>query len=195
MVLVRSGIRVITTSPSLLMRLQSGSETQAWSRFVSLYTPVLFGWVRSQGMASDESADIVQEVFALLVEKLPTFQYNHEQSFGSWLRTVTFNKCRDHFRRNKRRPVVADHPLDPEVPDNVEQFSVEDYRRRLAHRALEVMREEFQPTTWKACWQSVVSNRPAAEIALELGISVNAVYVAKSRVLRRLREELDGVWE
>jgi RNA polymerase sigma-70 factor (ECF subfamily) len=177
------------------MRLQSGNETQAWSRFVSLYTPVLYGWVRSQGITSDEAADIVQEVFALLIEKLPTFQYDRQQSFSSWLRTVTVNKCRDSFRRRKHRPVVTDRQLDPAVPDNVEQFSVEEYRRRLARRALAVMQDEFQPTTWKACWQSVVSNRPAAEIAGELGISVNAVYVAKSRVLRRLREELDGIWE
>jgi RNA polymerase sigma-70 factor (ECF subfamily) len=186
---------VITTSPSLLMRLQKGEEAQAWPRFVKLYTPVLYGWVRSQGISCDDAADIVQEVFALLVEKLPTFQYNPEKSFASWLRTVTVNKCRDHYRRGKNRPVLTDPQVDLAIPDNVGQFSVDEYRRRLARRALEIMQSEFQPATWKACWQAVVTNRPAADIAAELGISVNAVYVAKSRVLRRLREELDGIWE
>jgi RNA polymerase sigma-70 factor (ECF subfamily) len=177
------------------MRLRNGQESQAWPRFVKLYTPVLYGWVRSQGITSQEAADIVQEVFVLLVEKLPSLQYDQTKSFGGWLRTVTMNKCRDHYRRGKHRPVQADAGIEPEVADNVQQFSVAEYRQRLARRALEIMQSEFQPTTWKACWQAVMSNRPAEEIAATLGISVNAVYVAKSRVLRRLREELDGLWE
>ena len=186
---------MVTTSPSLLMRLQNGKQSRAWLRFVKLYTPVLFGWVRSQGITNEDAADIVQDIFALLVEKLPTFKYDQTKSFSGWLRTVTVNKCRDHYRRVKHRPVKTGATAEPAVPDNVEQFSLEEYHQRLARRALEVMQSEFQPTTWQACWQSVVCRRPAEEIADELGISVNAVYVAKSRVLRRLREELDGVWD
>jgi RNA polymerase sigma-70 factor (ECF subfamily) len=83
--------------------------------------------------------------------------------------------------------------LDPIIPDHVESFSETEYRRRLTRRALEIMQDEFQPATWKACWETVVGGRSAAEVAKDLGLTVNAVYLAKSRVLRRLREELDGL--
>ena len=186
---------MIDTSTSLLIRLRSGDESQAWSRFVSLYTPVLFYWVRRQGVPASDAADLVQEVLTVLVAKLPTFQYDRNRSFGVWLRTITTNKCRDFFRRRKTRPSAASEFVDGETPDHAVQFSEAEYQRGLARRALEVMQNEFEPTTWRACWESVVAGKAAAEVALELGISVNAVYVAKSRVLRRLREELEGLWE
>ncbi len=184
---------MISTSTSLLTRLRTGEETGAWTRFVSLYTPVLFSWVRRQGVPSDDTADVVQEVFAVLVKKLPKFQYDRQQRFGSWLRTIAVNKCRDYFRRRRSRPDHTQDSVDQEVPVDIESFSEAEYRQRLAHRALKIMQEEFQPTTWKACWETVVSGRPPSDVAQELGLSVNAVYVAKSRVLRRLRVELDGL--
>jgi RNA polymerase sigma-70 factor (ECF subfamily) len=184
---------MISTSTSLLARLRTGEETGAWKRFVSLYTPVLFYWVRRQGVPSDDTADLVQEVFAVLVKKLPTFQYDKGQRFGSWLRTIAVNKCRDYYRRRRSRPGSTRDPVDQEVPDHIESFSEAEYRQRLARRALEIMEEEFQPSTWKACWETAVVGRAASDVAQELGLSVNAVYLAKSRVLRRLREELDGL--
>ena len=73
------------------------------------------------------------------------------------------------------------------------EIEEEEYRRYLVRRALGLMQAEFEPATWKACWEFVVHDRPAAEVAAELGLSVNAVYLAKSRVLRRLRAELRGL--
>jgi RNA polymerase sigma-70 factor (ECF subfamily) len=84
---------------------------------------------------------------------------------------------------------------DPDVPDETGLFAEREYRQLLARRAMELMEAEFEANTWKACWESVVSDRPAAEIAVELGMTVNAVYLAKSRVLRRLRADLDGLWD
>jgi RNA polymerase sigma-70 factor (ECF subfamily) len=79
------------------------------------------------------------------------------------------------------------------VPDDAAEFSEAEYRRHLAQRALELMKVEFPPAMWPACWEHVVHGRPAAEVAAELGIAVGTVYVAKSRVLARLRQELDGL--
>jgi RNA polymerase sigma-70 factor (ECF subfamily) len=185
----------VATPVSLLRRLQAARETQSWNRFVRLYTPLIYGWARGQRVGREDAADIVQEVFAVLVRKLPTFQYDENGGFGRWLRTITVNKCRDHLRRQASRPAQTNIDPAPEDMDSVAQFTEEEYRRRLARLALEIMREEFEPKTWKACWEHVVSGRPAKEIAQDLGMSVGAVYVAKSRVLRRLREELDGLWE
>jgi RNA polymerase sigma-70 factor, ECF subfamily len=186
---------MIQTSSSLLARLQSGSEAEAWSRFVSLYTPLLFFWVRRQGVPAADAADLVQDVFTVLVTKLPAFHYDRQRRFSDWLRTVTANKCRDYFRRRTVRREQTGASAEAEVIDHVQELSEAEYRGELARRALAIMQAEFAANTWQACWDTVVSGKPADEVARRLGISVNAVYVARSRVLRRLREELAGLWE
>ena len=161
-----------------------------------LYTPVIYQWIRGQGIPAHDAADTVQEVFRALVRALPTFEYDKPGGFGRWLRTVTRNKCRDYFRRKStNRSVTNTDEVSVDQQNDVEEFAESEYRQTLARQALEIMRSEFEETTWKACWLHVVSGKSAAEIATELGISTNAVYVSKSRVLRRLREELDGLWE
>src|SRR5207248_3916108 len=112
--------------------------------------------------------------------------------FRAWLKTVALNKWRDRRRKEAHAPRTAPLP-EPADPHGGEAFWEAEYRRELIGRALEVMRAEFQPTTWKACWEFVACGRPAAEVAAELGISENAVYIAKCRVLRRLRQELAGL--
>jgi RNA polymerase sigma-70 factor (ECF subfamily) len=185
------------TPASLLERLRQPAEHRAWERFVQLYTPLLFYWARRVGLGDADAADLVQDVFTLLVQKLPEFTYDRHKSFRAWLRTVTLNKWRDRRRRPVPLPAAFGGAALPEpaVPDGAEAFWEEEYRSHLVGRALEVMRAEFHPTTWKACWEFVACGRPAAEVAAELGISENAVYIAKCRVLRRLRQELDGLMD
>jgi RNA polymerase sigma-70 factor (ECF subfamily) len=183
-----------TTSASLLRRLkQSADRETTWARFVHLYTPLLYHWARKLGLTAHDAADLVQEVFTLLLRKLPEFDYQPERSFRGWLRTVTLNRWRDLCAR--RRVPVEDAALVPEPagPDPVEVFAEEEYRRHLVRRALEVMQAEFPPATWRACWEYMIAARPPGEVARELGITVNAVYLAKSRVLSRLRQELEGL--
>jgi RNA polymerase sigma-70 factor (ECF subfamily) len=187
--------RVDTTSASLLERLQLSADQAAWSRFVDLYTPLIYSWARQLGLQEADSADLVQEVFALLVEKMPSFVYDRRRSFRAWLRTVTLNKYRDRCRRRAARPAELTGQPPPEVPDQAVWPSAGEAEdtQRLVARALELMQAEFAPTTWKACWEFVVAGRPAAEVAAQLGISENAVHLAKGRVLRRLRRELQGL--
>lgn len=183
-----------TTSSSLLQRLRDPAAQEAWAHFVRLYTPLLFYWARRAALSEPDAADLVQDVLAALVEKLPEFTYNHHKSFRGWLRTVTLNKWRDLRRRRAARPVETRAGLaDVAVPDPAETFWEQEYQQHLVNRALELMQTDFQPTTWRACWEHLVRDRPAAEVAAELGISVDAVYAARSRVLRRLRQHLDGL--
>ncbi len=184
-----------TTPVSLLERLRQPAETQAWERFVELYTPVLVAWARHLRLDEADAADLIQEVFLLLVQKLPEFRYDPQRSFRAWLCTVTRNKWRE-LRRRRTLPQTDEDTLG-EVPgrEDGDPFWEVEYRRHLAGRALRIMQAEFEPTTWKACWECVARGRPAAEVARELGISVNAVYLAKSRVLGRLHRELDGLLE
>lgn len=182
-----------TTPASLLERLRRPGESEAWARFVALYTPLIYYWARRTELQPQDAADLVQDVFATLVEKLPEFAYDSHKSFHGWLRTVTLNKWRDRCKRpalpGEGKASIADLP----GPDDMKAFEEAEYHRHLVSRALQVMQADFQPTTWKACWEFVVNGRPAAEVARELGLTVNAVYLAKARVLARLRQELHGL--
>jgi RNA polymerase sigma-70 factor (ECF subfamily) len=188
---------VHTTSASLLQRLRQPGEPTAWDQFVKLYTPLLYYWARRAGLQESDAADLVQDVFVVLLRELPRFTYDRGQSFRGWLRQVTLNHWRDHCRRGARGPRQADG-ADPDAladPADGSTFEEEEYRQYLVGRALRLMQANFEPVTWKACWEHVVSGRPAAAVAAELGITENAVYIAKCRVLRHLREQLDGLWD
>lgn len=184
-----------TTSISLLQRLREPEAEGAWTRFVSLYTPLLYSWAKRLGLEDVDAADLVQDVFTQMLRELPRFSYRPGSRFRGWLWTVTRNKYFERIRR--KRP--SNSPLtDDELVDTcnfVQEIDEADYNRYVVDRALQIMRSDFEPTTWKACWENVVQGRSAPEVAEELGISANAVHLAKARVLRRLRQELDGLWE
>jgi RNA polymerase sigma-70 factor (ECF subfamily) len=184
-----------STSLTLLERLrQPACRQEDWARFVRLYTPLLYYWARRAGLQESDAADLVQEVFTLLLEKLPSFRKDGTGSFRSWLRTVTLNKWRERNRRAALPVTEADHTLAGlATPDPLEEHWEADYRQHLVGEALRLMRAEFHPTTWQACWEHVVSGKSAAEVANELGLTPGAVRAAKFRVLSRLRQELTGL--
>jgi RNA polymerase sigma-70 factor (ECF subfamily) len=184
-----------TTPVSLLKRLRRPAEPKAWERFVELYTPLIYSWARRLGLQPADAADLVQEVFTVLVQKLPEFEYDRHGSFRAWLKTVTLNKWRENQRRRAARPLPMNDGALSELaaPDPADACWETEYRQHLVRRALQVMQADFHTATWKACWEHVVAGRPAVEVAAELGISTDAVYAATSRVLRRLRQELEGL--
>ena len=177
--------------------MRGAADEAAWNRLVHLYTPLLFFWARRCGESEHNAADLVQEVFVALLQTLPTFEYDRRSGkFRGWLRTLMVNKLRDRKRREAREEkTLAQLQPEPELPDGAEAFWETEYRQELTRRALRLMQTEFAPTTWKACWETVVAGRDADEVARELGITENAVYIAKCRVLRRLRQELGGLVE
>lgn len=182
-----------TTPPTLLVRLRESPDDETWARFVRLYTPLLFGWARRAGESEDDAADLTQDVFSVLVRSLPAFEVGNGQ-FRSWLRTVAMNKLRD---RKRRQALANQRPLDgvpePALPDHAEAYWESEYHKELARRALQLIQTDFAPETWRACWEFVANGRPAVEVARELGLTENAVYLARCRVLRRLRSELAGL--
>jgi RNA polymerase sigma-70 factor (ECF subfamily) len=186
-----------STPVSLLERLKRPEEQAGWDRFVHLYTPLLSHWAARLGLRGQDADDLVQDVFTLLVQKLPEFRHDPQKRFRGWLWTITLNKWRD--RRRRQAPGASSlEEADLATlgtPDPAEEISEEEYRRYLVRRALEVMQAEFQPSTWQAFWEFVVCERPAAEVASQFGLSENAVYLARGRVLRRLRIELEGLLE
>jgi RNA polymerase sigma-70 factor, ECF subfamily len=185
-----------TTSPSLLQQIRSPTDQAAWERFVNLYTPLIYRWVRRGGVLEQDAADLVQDVLTTLVREMREFEYDPNKSFRSWLRTIALHKWRDYCRRKSAAPEIQAMEMSLLLgPSEDDDFADEEYRCYLVARALQLMKTDFEPNTWKACFERVVEGRPAADVAAELGMTENAVFVAQSKVLRRLREDLEGLWE
>ena len=181
-----------TTSLTLLEDLCHPRDDQAWSRFVRVYTPLLYRWARQTGLHEADAEDLLQEVFAHLLRKLPGFRYRSGGSFRCWLRVVVINKWRERQRRRVRE--LDCRGLDEIIaPDTASAFEETEFRRQLVRRGLQIIEPEFSATAWAAFQEHVVRDRDAAEVAAELGVRVGTVYAAKSRVLSRLRRELDGL--
>jgi len=188
------------TPASLLERLRSSGNPDAWNRFVDLYVPLLRRWAARLGADGPDSDDLIQDVLVALVRTLPAFRYDQAGRFRGWLWTVTANKWREFRRRAAARPPAATAAFEPDaisVPDPAEEADEAEYHRYLVGRAVQLMQAEFEPTTWRAFLDTVTEDLPAAEVAARLGITVAAVYAAKARVLRRVRHELEGLvdWE
>ena len=184
-----------TTSFSLLEQIAQSAPPAAWARFVDLYTPLIYSWACRIGLQEADASDLVQEVFLVLLQKLPEFSYDPSRSFRGWLRTILLNKWRAKRRRPTGPPLDPRPPALAELPDRAadDAFGEAEYQRHLVARALQLMQTDFQPSTWKACWECIVSGRPAADVAAELGLTARAVRAAKFRVLCRLRQELKGL--
>src|SRR5437588_4307524 len=190
------------TSRSLLARVQA-NEPDAWERLVNLYAPLVLQWCRCGGLQHQDVADIFQEVFQSVVAYVGSFRKERERdTFRGWLRRITQNKLRDHFRRLGReargvggssaRERLAQLPV-PDAP--AEDLAPDDGESGLFARALDQIRGEFEERTWAAFWRTAVEGRAAQDVAADLAMTAGAVRVAKSRVLRRLREELGDLTE
>jgi RNA polymerase sigma-70 factor (ECF subfamily) len=187
-----------STPFSLLEQLRQSSahdRQAAWCRFVDLYTPLLFSMARRVGAVREDAADLVQDIFTVLLREMPEFRYRPDLRFRGWLFTIVRNKWINRLNRQRAAPPQADVASLETVPapDNVAEMTEAEYREHLVRRALQLMQAAFAEADWKACWLNVVEGRPAADVARELGLTVNQVYLAKSRILQRLRTELEGL--
>lgn len=187
---------MLTTSIHLLERLRHREDQAAWERFVSLYSPLLFRWGRQSGMPIRDASDLVQDVLVALLHELPNFHYEPRQGrFRGWLKTIAVRRMSDYRKRWNPAAPSAQRPLEAMAVASEEPHWPSDDRQFLVRRALELMRSDFAPATWQACWELTVGDRPAAEVGRMLDMTEGAVYAAKCRVLRRLRQELEGLIE
>jgi RNA polymerase sigma-70 factor (ECF subfamily) len=185
------------TSPSLLVRVQT-NQAGAWERLVDLYAPLVYHWCKRGGLSPEDSADVFQEVFRALAAHIAGFRRDRAgDTFRGWLRTITRNKIRDHFRRQEDRPRAAggtDAQLQllavPETGPADDDADEANLVHAQVRRALEALRGEFEERTWRAFWAVQIDGRDTAAVGAELGMTAAAVRKAKLRVLRRLREEL-----
>ena len=182
-----------TTPQSLLEQLRQPGQHEAWARFADLYTPLIYYFARSQGLAETDAADLVQEVFLLLLTKLPNFHYHRDGSFRAWLRTLTLNKHRD-LQRRKRPDLVENLNHEPaKEPDGA--LEEKEYRLHLVQQMLHILQDQFPPSTWQIFQEYVIQDRQPQEIASKRKVTLGTVYAAKSKILHRLRQELAGLLE
>jgi len=194
----------VSTSRSLLQRLRD-DQPAAWERLVSLYSPLVHYWCRRFQLPEQDMPDVFQQVFQSVALHIHRFRKDRpESTFRGWLRVITRNKVRDHFRRKARQPDAtggtdaqirlsqlpdpfSDEADDEQQPADPEEEAV---YQSVVQQALASIRPHFHATTWQAFWKVVVDGRTAREAAEELGMRPGTVRVAKSRVLARLRREL-----
>jgi len=185
---------MLTTSLSLLDRLRHPDQPAAWELFVRLYAPLLVSWAKRQGFQDADAADLIQDVLIKLIRLLPGYERGKGQSFRGWLSHVTVNQCRDFRRRVATRALPEANGLSGvEDLSPAEDIDELEYRRALLGRGMEMIRPEFNDKTWAAFQGLLLDGRTAAEVASELGMTENAAYLARHRVLTRLREELAGL--
>ncbi|MCI0702834.1 MAG: sigma-70 family RNA polymerase sigma factor [Planctomycetia bacterium] len=183
----------LATSVSLLNRAKV-FEPAAWARLVDLYGPLVYRWCMRAGLQPADAADVGQEVFSAVARAIAKFRRERPgDSFRGWLYTITRNKLRDWANSPHPVPVGGSgalHHVEQLRADADEPNSVsDDERGYLIRRAVELVRGDFEPNTWSAFWRSAVDGQPADEVAAELGITRNAVYLAKARVRKRLLDE------
>jgi RNA polymerase sigma-70 factor (ECF subfamily) len=175
-------------------------DRASWERLVTLYAPLVYQWCRRFGLQAEDAADVGQDVFQAVAGGINGFRHGGAgTTFRGWLWTVTRNKLVDHCRRQggHARAVGGDAGLErvAEIPEDEPAWDDEpgDPIAGLVRRGVDLVRGEFEATTWNAFWLTAVEERAPAQVAGQLGLSVNAVYLARSRVLRRLREVLGEI--
>jgi RNA polymerase sigma-70 factor (ECF subfamily) len=184
------------TRSTLLVRIRNPDDHASWVEFVDLYMPLLHAYAYKLGFQDADSADAAQETLLRVAQAISTENYQREKgTFRGWLFTIHRNTLRLLATKSKRQPAGTGDTdmvrLLQEQPDR-EQLDLWDteYRTRLFHWAAQKTKPWFQATTWDAFWRTSVENQSVTTVANDLGLSVGAVYIARSRVLSKIREEI-----
>lgn len=183
------------TRPSLLLRLRSADDRFAWAEFVSLYAPLVYGYSRRAGLQDADAADLAQEVMLTVADQMRSWSYSPEKgSFRGWLFTIARNRVRNwQSSQNRHTSGTGDSGVHQQLqavaaPDHEQTEWEAEYRRRVFHWAANKVRESVAPQTWRAFELTAVHQQNGQDVAERLGTTVAAVYLARSRVMARLRE-------
>jgi RNA polymerase sigma-70 factor (ECF subfamily) len=190
------------TRASLLVRLRDPQDEAAWREFVQMYVPVIYGYARRQGLQDADAVDLAQEVLAAVAGAVGRLVYDPERgSFRGWLFTVVRRKLSNWRRGLRGQPcgsgdsAVGRLLAECEAPVDEEAAWESEYRRRIFAWACEQVRQDVADTTWQAFWRTAIDRQPGKRVAADLGLSVAAVYLARGRIVARLKEIVQSVQE
>lgn len=183
------------TRPSLLLRLRDWQDQQAWTQFVEVYAPPIYGFLRKRGLQDADAADLTQSCLRQVASHVGSLEYDpRRDSFRGWLFTIVRNKLRDFHDQPHRLyqgsgdsqvQRLLENTIAPEADEAAEWER--EYQAGLLAWAAEQVRPQVQETTWQAFWQTAVEGKSGKDVAAELGMTTAAVYLARSRVMARLR--------
>ena len=198
-------MNALETKATLLIRLRDASDQDAWRLFASIYTPLVYRYAMKSGLQDADAADVAQETMCNVVRVIRRFEYDPSRgSFRGWLLTVVRNTLRRRFKKAQNQAAgsgdtrvqsMLQQSPDP-LTENDEDWDRE-YELWLFHKVANMIKSEFHAKTWGAFWRTAVEGSEVASVAVELGISPGAIYIAKSRVLARIRTEVQKIesWE
>jgi RNA polymerase sigma-70 factor (ECF subfamily) len=181
-----------STRPSLLLRIRDSADHEAWGQFVRLYGPLVYRFARKRGLQDADATDMTQLVFQAVVREIQRLDYDPKRgTFRGWLFAVTRNQLGKQFARRIDRPggeeIEREELADlPATEEEVAQWR-EEYQRQLFESACARIRGDVEDSSWQAFWQTAALGKSAQEVGEALGMSVGAIYTAKSRVLARLK--------
>lgn len=185
------------TPRSVLARLAQAPAEADWQRLDGVYRPFVAGWLRRAGVPDADADDLTQDVFGVMVKELPTFRHSERTgAFRCWLRGVLVNRTRWYWRNKQYAPQATADDVLQQLEDPSSGLSGQwdrEHDEHVARRILAALEPEFAPATWAAFRRQVFEGASAADTAAELELTVNAVLIAKSRVLRRFRTEVEGL--
>jgi RNA polymerase sigma-70 factor (ECF subfamily) len=182
------------TRASLLVRLRDRHDEAAWSEFVDLYGPLIFGYAHKQGLQDADAADLCQDVLAAVAGCVARLEYDPSRgAFRNWLFTIVRRKLSNRRRAQRSKPDGSQAVSAPQLLERCPAPATKgewesEWQRRLFQWACEQVRKDVTDTTWQAFWRTAIEDQPGKQVAADLGLSVGAVYRARSRVLARLKE-------
>jgi RNA polymerase sigma-70 factor, ECF subfamily len=188
------------TSVSLLGRLQRGPVEADWRRLHALYEPLLRTWVLRAGVPRPDADDLIQETMLVVIQEVANFEHRKPGAFRSWLRQIVANRLHQFYRDQKRIGTGGStfHEQIQQLQDPASELSAIWHREHDIHlvkKLLKLVEHDFQPLTWQAFRLQVLEGISPIQVAERTGQSINSVLLAKSRILKRLRQELAGLWD
>jgi RNA polymerase sigma factor (sigma-70 family) len=191
------------TQPSLLFRLRNAGDDLAWTQFVDLYGPLIYRYLRQKGLQDADAADLTQDVLRQVSAAMKTFEYDPQQGrFRGWLFTIVRNRMNTFWQREAGKGQgsggSAAWEQIQQAVDESSNASAEwdaEFERQMFHNAAQLIRPDFAESTWRAFWRTAVDGIAGRDVARELGMTPAAVYLARSRVLSRLREQVQLLTE
>lgn len=189
------------TQPSLMVRLRDSADNEAWVEFTQLYEPLLMRLMTRNGLQESDARDVCQQTLQAVARDIHQWKPDgRDGSFRRWLFRVAKNRVLKFLNSQRKFPIRSGgtslHLNLQQQPDHKQSISdvfEQEYRERLVVWAAEQIRAEFQPPTWSAFWLTCVEGQPIAEVAEQLGMSVGNVYVARSRIIARLKSRIQQI--
>lgn len=186
------------TRESLILRLKDVDDAHAWQDFAEIYQPLIFALARKRGLQEADAFDLTQEVLTRVARSIDRWDPDPARgSFRGWLATITRNMVIQFFRQNNRLPRTGNATEiqnllrnQPDESGDTSEFDLEHDRQLFAWAANKV-RTQFEPKTWQAFWETAVEQQSVASVAQRLQISKGAVYIARSRVMDRLKRTVE----